>query len=135
MVADPEPRTARIGLASDLDRRAGRGVLRRVVRELQPGLQQPVGVALHDPVRVRVDAPAVVGDDGYEFTHPCRQRAELHVLHRVRVVLGGREQVDVFDEASQPVEFGDADLAGAGDILRIRRVHQLEAAADDRDGV
>ena len=62
---------------ADLDEASIRRVLRGVVGQLQPGLQQTVGIALDLPASVGLHLPRVPGDHRDEFADAGGERAEL----------------------------------------------------------
>lgn len=133
VVAHPELRAGGVHGAADLDGGARRGVLRGVVCQLQPRLQEAVGVAVDDARRALFDAPAVVGDDRDQLGDAAREHVQIDVAHGEAVALHGSQEVDVADQARHPVELGDAEGPSGGDVRRVGRIHQLEVSAHDRD--
>ena len=133
VIAHPQLRSRGVQGAADLDPTAGRRVLCRVVRQLQPRLQEAIAVAVDDAPRALLHTPGVTGDHGHEFTDALRQRREIDIAHREAVGLDRREQVDVADEARHAVELGHAELPGGGGVGGVVRIHDLEVSAHDRD--
>src|SRR5699024_955933 len=111
------------------------GVLDGVLRELEHGLGDALGVQAGLPLGDLVDAPAPVGQGGDLRLEGHGEQGDVHALDRAQEVrtvrLGQGEQVG--DDPAHPVQLpGDQTHGGSAGVRVV--VHELQVPADDRDG-